>query len=114
MTLPITLEMEINRMRNQFALSLKEKNTNTRKALSHMFEVSRLLALLILLLGASIPAYAQTVVATIPVEGGPLGVAVNEKTNRIYVANVHSDTFSVIDGATNALITTMGIGDGPF
>ncbi len=53
-------------MKNQFALSLKEKNTNTRKASSHLLKVCRLLASLVLLLGASIPAYAQTVVATIP------------------------------------------------
>ncbi len=92
----------------------KEKTMNTRKAFTHLVKLSRLLALLILLLGASTPAYAQTVVATVAVGDFPTGVAVNEKTNRIYVANAGSDTVSVIDGATNTMISTIAVGDGPF
>jgi len=74
---------------------------------------SMLAMALALVLGAAAPAYAQTVVATIPVGAGPSSVAVNPRTNRIYVANRDSDTVSVIDGATNTVVTTVGVGDGP-
>lgn len=47
------------------------------------------------------------VIDTIPVGGSPIGVAVNEKTNRIYVTNFLSNTISVIDGATNTVIKTI-------
>lgn len=68
---------------------------------------------LALVLGAAGPAYAQTVVATIPVGAGPSSVAVNPRTNRIYVANRDSDTVSVIDGATNTVVSTIPVEGGP-
>jgi YVTN family beta-propeller protein len=74
--------------------------------------VINLMVALALLLGAAAPAYAQTVVATIPVGDEPRRVAVNEKTNRIYVANTNSDTVSVIEGATN-FVGTIPVGDNP-
>jgi DNA-binding beta-propeller fold protein YncE len=60
--------------------------------------------------------------ATVAVGTGPLGVAVNERTNTVYVANVEDGTVSVIDGAacnarqtagcahTPALVTVSGGG----
>jgi len=42
----------------------------------------------------------------------PFGIAVNPRTNRIYVANnnwPHHGTVSVIDGNTNQVITTIGM-----
>jgi len=71
---------------------------------------SMLAMALALVLGAAAPAYAQTVVATIPVGAGPSSVAVNARTNRIYVTN-GNDYVSVIDGATNAVVTTLAVGD---
>jgi len=47
------------------------------------------------------------VIATIPVGSGPSDVAVNPNTDRIYVANSGSDTLSVIDGATNSVLTNV-------
>jgi YVTN family beta-propeller protein len=55
----------------------------------------------------------NAMITTISVGVGPEGVAVNEKTNRIYVANNYSDIVSVIDGATHA-ITTLPVGSSPF
>ncbi len=44
----------------------------------------------------------------------PQGVAVNSITNRIYVANANSNNVSVIDGATNAEIGSIKVGEFPF
>jgi large repetitive protein len=46
----------------------------------------------------------NTVVAVVPVGGGPFAVAVNSVTNRIYVTNCDDGTISVINGATNTVI----------
>lgn len=54
-----------------------------------------------------------TLIATVPVGIRPVGVGVNPVTNRIYVANKGSDTASVIDGATNAVVATIPVGAGP-
>jgi DNA-binding beta-propeller fold protein YncE len=40
-------------------------------------------------------------VAVVAAGDGPYSVAVNEATNKIYVANRLSDKVTVIDGATN-------------
>ena len=45
--------------------------------------------------------------ATIPVGSGPVGVAVNTTTGKIYVANSGSNNVSVIDGASNAVVATV-------
>jgi len=57
-------------------------------------------------------------VATIPVGDGPEeGVAVNPRTNRVYVTNMHSDTVSVIqddaDPANIQWLVDIPVGDGP-
>jgi YVTN family beta-propeller protein len=62
---------------------------------------------------ADITPSAATPVATIPVGSGavtPMNVAVNPNTNRIYVVNRDSDNLTVIDGATNTVITTVAAG----
>jgi YVTN family beta-propeller protein len=48
------------------------------------------------------------VLASVPV-GYPLGVAVNDQTNRIYVSQV-AGAVSVIDGATNQVVATIPMG----
>jgi YVTN family beta-propeller protein len=52
--------------------------------------------------------------ATVEVGKKPLGIAVDAKANRIYVANVHGDSVSVIDGARNAVIETLRTGHNPY
>ncbi|WP_269800672.1 exosporium leader peptide-containing protein [Bacillus cereus] len=42
---------------------------------------------------------------------GPMGLI---STNRIYVTNVNNDNVPVISGATNAVISTIPVGNGPF
>jgi YVTN family beta-propeller protein len=44
----------------------------------------------------------------------PTRVGVNPLTNRIYVANFNFDVVSVIDGATNTVITQIPVGVNPF
>ena len=68
------------------------------------------LSSIVLLLPSITPlAFAQTVVATVPVGSVPRNVGVNDKTNRAYVANEGSGTVSVIDGSTNTVVATVPV-----
>ena len=49
----------------------------------------------------------NTVVATVPVAGGPFDVAVHPDGARLYIANGASGTVSVIDTATNTVVATV-------
>ncbi|MEO5820398.1 MAG: hypothetical protein ABIT71_07800 [Vicinamibacteraceae bacterium] len=44
----------------------------------------------------------------------PQQLEINTRTNRIYVANTHADTVSVVDGRTNRVVATVPAGDGPW
>src|SRR5207302_808905 len=55
-----------------------------------------------------------TVVATVPVGDGPIGVAVTPDGTRVYVANINSSTVSVIDTATNTVVATVTVGPDPL
>jgi YVTN family beta-propeller protein len=46
---------------------------------------------------------------TIPVGADPVAVAVNPKSNEVYVANSGSGTVSVIDAVTNRVTATIGV-----
>jgi YVTN family beta-propeller protein len=54
---------------------------------------------------AAVPAYAVTNTVDVPVGNGPSALAVNPKTNKIYVANIRSNNVTVIDGKTNKTTT---------
>ena len=63
-------------------------------------------AILVLMLLWGSPLAAQpTTIATLPVGGFPRGAAVNPNTNRIYVSA--GGSVSVLDGATNTVLTTI-------
>ncbi|HLQ55424.1 MAG TPA: hypothetical protein VK162_14285 [Streptosporangiaceae bacterium] len=49
----------------------------------------------------------NTVVATVRVGRAPVGVAVNPRTNAVYVANEIDNTVSVISGRTNTVVATV-------
>jgi YVTN family beta-propeller protein len=55
----------------------------------------------------------QWLKTTIPVGDYPCDIAWNSTNNKVYCANVFSDTVTVIDGATNSVIKTIPVGDGP-
>ncbi|HWY59046.1 MAG TPA: YncE family protein [Terriglobales bacterium] len=59
------------------------------------------------------PAFSQRVIANIAVGNQPIYLAVDQKTNRVYVSNQGDDTVSVIDGATNTVIGTVKVGHDP-
>ena len=63
-----------------------------------------------------ISGLTNTVIATIIIPGLNLatGIGANPLTNRIYVANFNFDTVSVIDGATNIVITNIPVQVNPF
>jgi YVTN family beta-propeller protein len=62
---------------------------------------------------AVIDTATNTVVATIPVGSGPIGVAIRPDGARVYVTNDNSDTVSVIDTTTNTVVATIPVGSGP-
>ena len=62
---------------------------------------------------AVIEGATKALVARVPIGIDPWGAAVNPKTNRIYVANSHSNDVTVIDGATNEVIATIPVGMEP-
>lgn len=75
-----------------------------------VFAVWIALALVIAGVGAVLPTRptaAETVVAVVEVGRGPIGVAANPVTNRVYVANNADNTVSVLDGANNAVVATI-------
>jgi YVTN family beta-propeller protein len=45
---------------------------------------------------------------------GPVALAINEKTNRIYVANNGGGSVSVIDGTNDAVVATVNVGNLPY
>jgi YVTN family beta-propeller protein len=55
----------------------------------------------------------NTVVATIPVGVGPIGVAITPDGTGAYVTNLFSNTVSVIDIATNTVVATIPVGQAP-
>ena len=70
-----------------------------------------LIAVVSLLLNCA--AFSQTVVATIPVGSAPSLVAVDRKSDLIYVSNAGSNSVSVIDGSTNTVVNTDTVGSFP-
>src|SRR4029079_10197788 len=59
-------------------------------------------------------AWADSVIATIPLGDLPQGIAFNPNNGDMYVANHDSNTVSVIDGKTNAVIgSPIPVGDRP-
>jgi YVTN family beta-propeller protein len=62
-----------------------------------------------------IPADAwYNVTATVPVGIDPFGVAVDNRTNEIFVTNTGSDNVSVINGSTDLPIYSIGVGAEPM
>jgi YVTN family beta-propeller protein len=72
-----------------------------------------LVALLVVAVSCSTPAFCQSVIATIAVGKQPIYLAADQKTNRVYVSNQADDTVSVIDGATNEVLSTIRVGHYP-
>ena len=62
---------------------------------------------------ATVTSGCGNIPPTVTVGSGPDGLAVDQATDTVYVANVNDNTVSVIDGATcNATVTT-GCGQTP-
>jgi YVTN family beta-propeller protein len=55
----------------------------------------------------------SSVVGTIAVGAFPLGVAVNESSNRIYTANASASTLSIVDGGTQAEAAQLSVPAAP-
>ncbi|MDN5867633.1 MAG: YncE family protein, partial [Candidatus Nitrosocosmicus sp.] len=56
---------------------------------------------------------SNSVIDTITVGNGPLGLAYNDNNHHMYVANAGDNTVSVIDGSSNSVIDTIIGGDQP-
>ncbi|MGA8878386.1 MAG: YncE family protein [Candidatus Korobacteraceae bacterium] len=60
----------------------------------------RLAAITILIVLASLPAIAQTLITTVTAGSYPVAITFNPATNKIYVVNQNSNNVTVIDGVT--------------
>jgi len=94
----------------------KEKNQSGRYLLALVF-ASTSLSLFVI---TTHNAFADQVVATIPIAGQGLGIiGVNPQTNMIYVEDFstkyfHGSTVHVIDGSTNSVVHTIQVLSTPF
>ena len=52
--------------------------------------------------------------ATLPVGRHPQGIAIDSKSNRIFVANVLGNSVTVIDGAKNNVVRDLNAGGHPY
>ncbi|MFC9769407.1 YncE family protein [Rhodococcus jostii] len=64
--------------------------------------------------GLAPAAQADTVIATVPVGDGPIGVAITPGGTHAYVANADGGSVSVIETATNTVTATIPVGASPF
>jgi len=62
---------------------------------------------------AVVDTAANTVVASIPVDLGPVGVAVSPDGRRVYTTSFRANTVSAIDTATATVVSTIAVGKGP-
>ena len=61
----------------------------------------------------SLPTFAQTVIATIPVGRQPVYLAVDPKHDRVYVTNQADNTVSIINGKSYKVMATIRVGKTP-
>ena len=82
-------------------------------AISYMSGLSVILALALsgVFLGIE-SALADSVIATITVGTGPYGALFNPITGHVYTADIASSTVSVIDTASNSVLTTIHLPNG--
>jgi len=73
------------------------------------------LSLLITVLCSFLPAplYCQWLEETIPVGDNPRPLVYNSTNNKVCCAKAESNSVTVIDGATDTVITTITVGGGP-
>lgn len=57
---------------------------------------------------------SNALVAIVPVQGAPFGVATHPLGGRAYVANSSSNTLSVVDTNTNTVVANVAVGNGPY
>ena len=57
---------------------------------------------------------AKAVAKSVKVGSEPVALAIDESTNRIYVANNASGSVSVIDGANDIVVATVNVGSLPY
>ena len=67
---------------------------------------------LILIVNTTLAVSTPSLIGTIGVNNA-LAVGVNPNTNRVYVTNYDNGTVTVLDGATNSVITTVPTGNRP-
>lgn len=61
-----------------------------------------------------VPSRKAVKVIQLPKEAKPMGVVVSPDGKRVYVANGRGGTLSVIDAGTNAVLTTIPVGQRPW
>lgn len=57
---------------------------------------------------------SHAVVATVHVGERPQAIAVDDRSNRVYIANTLGKSITVIDGKSNAVMTTLKMDRSPY
>ena len=115
MTRPVLVYPSGITRRNQSNSSCARRNTSSEILSGRFAAWARIASVL---LGGLLAAFTgsavegQTLVATVPSGNNPVGAALNQTTNMVYVADGTLQTLQVINGATNTA-TTIQAG-GPF
>lgn len=60
-----------------------------------------------------INTFYNSIVATIPVGAGPIGICVSPDNRKVFVTNTNSNSVSVISTITNQVVATIPVGTGP-
>jgi YVTN family beta-propeller protein len=59
------------------------------------------------------PVVANSVIATVPVGSRPTAIAYDPSNGNVYVANIATNSVSVIQGSTNSVLATVRVGAAP-
>jgi YVTN family beta-propeller protein len=90
------------------------KNQTGFRRSSHIrASLAAVVALLTMLYVGRAGTPVNTLVATIQVGGGPVGIVVSPDSSTIYVANFSSNSVSVIDAATNTVSSVISTDSSP-
>lgn len=81
--------------------------------------ISKAILLLIIILSFNVMCslkigFTQNIVEVINVDNGPNSIAINTITNNVYVANLDSNTITVINGSTNKISNTISVNGNPW
>jgi len=97
-----------------FTLARESKKNQAKEVLMiHLFSGRRFCLLLVAICALGFGQWLETTIY-LPDSSGPAALCYNSTNNKVYSANNWSNSVTIIDGATNSVITTVAAGSGPI